>query len=780
MEFGQRMGLPAALSALPLAPLASDYRALVALQRDCGVRHAGEALVRRGGRLRVLDGLFASVGQRGWRRVDADELRSLQAERPSCGGLLSRLAEIDARDVTALRRVVLYQLLELLHARPPGPDGRTAAPPAAALGVDAGECRALVRAAELHPRLSAAQRAAVELLPDARLTRELRRAAELARPLAPLAGHDHELDRLVRGVADDLSRTDRELRAARRAEAAGEEETARAHCLRAVQLCADDPGSLRGLVRTHRPAEPDPAAGAGAGAAAGTPAATLLPELTGATVRLTWPELDGTTEWRILRLTRTEDGPATVSELGRVPGSSAVGGGDADNAAEDSRPPLGQEVRYASLPLRDGLLAGAPRVSRPLLVAPEVAGLTLAAGRGQVAADWLRPPGAEAVVVVRTGPDGRRDTRVVGDPGATGANAFTAHDLAVGEHTFRISCRYRTPSGRDVESAGVEARCTVERWPEPVRELTATPDDRLGGVRFSWTGGEDAEVRLVEWPDAVSAPEPGGLLASTALPAPLAWSRAQNDPDVLLPPPGELLRVSAVSVLGNCAVMGPGVSIRALVTVTALRAERLGRDSARVVFEWPTGAGLVRVCWEQDGARQQRSVSRSAYLREGLRLPVGPSRVRLTAGTAHPESADVTTVVPAAAETMLPADIALSYRLVPPARLSLRKRSVTVQIELSAPNSGSPGPDSDADAPELPEFVLVARTLDGRGTVRPRHPADGTTLLRLSGAQLRRPSRGHEIPLDACRRPYAVRGFLIGEQAAVRLEEPSPTSLVVR
>jgi hypothetical protein len=81
---------------------------------------------------------------------------------------------------------------------------------------------------------------------------------------------------------------------------------------------------------------------------------------------------------------------------------------------------------------------------------------------------------------------------------------------------------------------------------------------------------------------------------------------------------------------------------------------------------------------------------------------------------------------------------------------------------------------------DLPEFVLVARSAEP--PLRPRGPADGTTVLRLSGAQLRLAGRvACELDPGACRPPYALRGFLLGPRAdAVRLEEPAPTTLVMR
>jgi hypothetical protein len=93
-----------------------------------------------------------------------------------------------------------------------------------------------------------------------------------------------------------------------------------------------------------------------------------------------------------------------------------------------------------------------------------------------------------------------------------------------------------------------------------------------------------------------------------------------------------------------------------------------------------------------------------------------------------------------------------------------------LRVTLSAPEGG--------DGHDAPEFVCVARS----GTLRPRSAADGTTLLRIPGTDLLRLGTvEQELPAAPCPAPYTLRGFLLGEHAAsVRLEEPSPATLVVR
>lgn len=741
LGFGHHLGLPRALSlsGLPLSPLVPRYRELVAEQHTSGLRHIGEALVARGGHLRVLDGLYVPRAPRGWRRADGAELRRAAAHGTGTAGLLRKLAELNSRDPAALRRVLLYQLIELLQDHPRGGEPATAV----SLGVDADEAAALVHAARMRGRLSPRQRAAAEGLQDEWEGGRLRSAVRLAAQLPSEAGQDPFLDRRLKEITAAESEADAALDEAHRLEDEGDTAAAGVRYLRAARLAADCRHALSGLVRTHRPT-------------AGAPGA-LRAGLGRDSVQLSWAGEDASSDgrhWRVIRLTRVVGGPPSVDEVqGRAKGAGA----------RDGAPPLGGRVRYAAIPLRGSLIDGPPLVSEPLLVAPEATDLRITDGRERIDATWTRPPGATGVTVVLTGPDGGRN-EAAGQEGG-----FTARGLRTGEYRVRVRCLYRDADGREVASPGVEASAGVRPWPEPVRTLGAAPLD--GGVRFTWTGGENAEVRLVEWPG--DAPVPGTELASPVadLPAPLAWRRAAG---ALVPPSGALVRVTAVAVLGECAVAGPSVRVEAPRPVTGLTAERSAGGLTRVTFDWPADVGLVTVVTEQNGHRAEHRVVRSVYLREGLYVPAGPSALRLTASAA-PRAADATVVPPVATGIALPADIAITYRIVPGARRPLRRRPVTVRVTLSSPDGGP--------AADLPEFVLVARPGDrASAPLRPRHCSDGTTVLRLSGAELHRSGTvEREIAPGACRPPYALRGFLLGGDSAssVRLEEPSPATLVM-
>ncbi|WP_307535501.1 hypothetical protein [Streptomyces sp. V3I8] len=753
-EFGHHLGLPHALAALPLAPLVPGYPRLVAAQRAAGLRHLGELLAPAG--LRVLDGLFVPAGPRGRRRVDATVLSGLRtgpgrAAGPA-GDLAAELAALHRRDPQALRGVLLYQLIELLQDHPSGHHPATAE----TLGIHADEAAGLVAAARARPALDSGQRTAAESLADAWAEHRLRRAHRLLERLPPY-GRDPSLTTLRTTLARRLRNADAALDAARAAERAGDREAATQEYLRALRLAADDRRALFGLVRIHRP-RPGEESGD----------EPLGRELRPDSVALTWDAADPEVAWRILRLRRAARGGTEVHEID-------TGADGARGTAEDRAAPLGSVVRYVVLPLREGRVDGVPLVARELPVTPEVRELVLTDGRERVEGTWRPPPGATEVTVERTGPDGRAA------PLPCGTVRFTAAGLPPGRHRFRVVCHYRTPEGRVVASRGVVATRTVHRWPDPVTTLTATAEG--GAIRFAWSGAAGAagaagsdgtEVRLVCWPGEV--PLPGTELAVCDVPGPLPWPRQEGDEGLLCPPPGTHAEVAAVAVLGERAVAGPAVTVEAPAAVTGLTARRQADGQVQVVLDWPEGTGQLTVSWSERGGRTgERAVAAHQYRRQGLRLPVGRGGVRIRAVPA-PRTSGAVAALPAGAETVLPPDASVAYRLVPAPRRVLRRGSPLLRVTLSSPDGEVP---ADGEPPlRLPEFVCVARS----GTLRPRGPADGTTVLRIAGDELlARRTVEHELAPAPCPAPYTLRGFLLGADAAsVRLEEPSPATLVVR
>ncbi|MFI8390066.1 hypothetical protein [Streptomyces sp. NPDC085540] len=828
-DFGHAIGLPRALPGLPLSPLVGAYGELLAVQQTIGLSHLGELLVPPGGRLRVLDGIFAVTGPGRRRHVGTGVLRSLRQDRPepAAARLLERLAAIQEADPAALRRILLYQLTHLLQDHPEGELPATAA----GFGVDPAEATALVRAAARRARLDGGQRVAAEnLLDDVREHRI--RSADRRAALLPPAGEDRPLAALLDDLAVRVKAADTELAVARRAEEQGDPERACVHYEEAAALAGDCPRAVRGLVRTYRPGPGDP----------GPMVSALVPD----GVELRWPVGDfGDARWRVVRLTRGEPADSPLAEVAGRP----VGGVLVDRGAG-----IGEEVRHVALPLRaDGAVDGPPLIAAPLAVAPVVTEAAAVDGNGWIEGGWTAPAGAARCEVTLTGPQGPVP---VPPPARAGLReTLRAPGLAPGRYELAVRARY-APVGRadhGAVSAAVTVAVTVHAWPDPVLTLTARARE-AGGVEFRRTGGEGAEVRLVEWPGA--APAERAELTTAELPPPLHWvgpdptcptgnGPVGNGPDrnspggngptgngptgngpggnsptgsgpggngptgssptgsgpggsgpggsgpvsVGHPPPGSLTTVSAVAVLGARALAGPSVLVEAPLPVTGLALRRAAPDLVEVGFDWPGTAGTVTAAVIQDGRRTDFAVARSVFLREGLRLPVTPAALSVEAHAAPRSTRSVLAPAGGDARAELPADVAIAYEVVPGARRGLRRGPAVLRVTVRAPG-GAPGPD-------LPGFVLVARGDGSRNPPRPGSPSGGTAVCRVTGAELAAAAAGTgtgigtgtgtgtvERPIDtavAPGRPYALRGFLLGGAAAsVRLEEPPLPSLVVR
>ncbi|MEU9857602.1 hypothetical protein [Streptomyces sp. NPDC047974] len=781
--FGERLGLPGALGPLPLAPLAPEYGKLTEGQRAAGLRYAGEALTdpqeRADGSafVSVLDGVALCTPRRR-RLVDEAALLDRADARPAHAPVLRLLAAIRRQDPALLRRVLLYQLLPLARQ---GADG---------LGLDPAELALLAKASRALPDLDGRQRTAAEALAPLWSRRRLRACAHAVTALGPDALRaDPWLGALDARLRRRLDRCDRDLAAAGSA-APADPAGAEAGYLRVLAVASDDDEAVRGLIRL------------GAVPASADAPLTALP-VEGGRVALAWPTRPGV-RWRVLR---DAPGPDRATP---VPGT----GGTASTAV-DADPPVGLRVRYAAFPVEDGRPTGVPLVSHPLLVAPDAEEAVLEDGPARIAVRWRRPRTATATVLTLTGP-GALTLRHTADhtAGHTEEHVFTG--LEPGAYRVLLTARHSSPSGEPVDSPGVLRTVTVHPWPRPLTALTADagPEE---GVRFTGRGAEGAEVRLVVWPEG-TAPAPGTELRADTLPAPLPWAR-YGAPGHTVPEVAFAGLVSAVTVLGERALAGPGVRLDVPGPVGAPRAVREPGGQVRLLFDWPSGAGAVTAAWPGGDLR----ISRSAYVREGLRLPLGPGPSRVTLrphvpepgdgpagdgdargagrdiadGTAGPggtgarssgagtggragdgsaggggRSRTARTVVGvrrAPVGVDVPGEAVVRYRLLT-RRRGLRAR-VPYAVEVSA--------EGHDPAVPLPELVLVHQT-----AVRPRHAEDGTVLLRIDGAALARaPLQTLELPPvpDLSRPPYALRAFLLGDGAgAVRLEEPALTTLVVR
>lgn len=181
--------------------------------------------------------------------------------------------------------------------------------------------------------------------------------------------------------------------------------------------------------------------------------------------------------------------------------------------------------------------------------------------------------------------------------------------------------------------------------------------------------------------------------------------------------------------------------------------------------------GRVAATVEQDGARSVHHVTRSAYVREGMFVDVTSSAFSVSLSAAH-RTADAVLVPP-------PAATRGSWRTSSSATASF---PAPVEDCAAGPRCcGFPCPVRVKYRTGCRSSSWWREPPHGRDPIRPLNHTDGTPLLRLDGSALS-VGRPVELPLPTSLRPPCVlRGFLIGDgAAAVRLDEPSPTTLVVR
>ncbi|MGW6458864.1 hypothetical protein ACWF94_23590 [Streptomyces sp. NPDC055078] len=847
-DFGHLLGLPAAVPPLPLSPLVPEAAELFAEQRGLGLRHAVDALFpgvpADGVRFRILDGLRIPGRGHHWRTVNDRALAGARdgwladpaVDRAAVASLFARYGRILEADPMGLRRLALYELTGLLREHPRG----CVAVAARELGVDPGEAEALAVATELRPARTAGARESAEHILDAWRTDRLRKAHDYATRLGDPGG-DQRLARLLRRIDRRRAQVTALLADGDRFDRAGDPAAASAVRLRAARAAVDDPTVLDALLR-------------GPGAAG---ALTVTARVRTDGVRVEWSGAPG--PYRVLRggpghwaelapataATALTDATAPLGERVRYailpldvpPGppqdSAAPGPGDpyapdgpGDPGTRDrsdrpdglfgGRPggdPADPPVAHiqADPPVALNLVGNSrmthspsahspsahsarirelPTVSAPLLIAPDIADPRLTDARARVTAHWRTPPGVCGISVERHRPGSGPV------PFDADQDGFTDRPLPPGEYRYTIRCRYRTAGGREALSPGVSVAATVRPWPAPVTGLDLVAGEE-GVITATWTGGAGAEIRLLELPGPI--PAPGTDLLAHELPGPPGWERFPVDHGIALRPPrGIRTRLTAVSLLGERACAGPTVSVELPSPVERLTVRRETADEVRVTFDWPGDADRVLVRWEQSGQRHQRTVTRSAFrTRGGLELAVTPAGARFTAEALTFDDADV--VIPAGpgATVLLPPHLAVRYDLVKPGWRAGRRRRVVVRAEYAA-TAG----EGEPDPPQLPDFVLVARSagpgngarggpgIGARGGAgrkpppRPRDPGDGATVLRLSGAEIgggEPVQRDIDLAAAGEPAPYSLRAFLLGPRAdTARLEEPPHERLVVR
>lgn len=476
------------LPELPVQPPVRTFRSLRDNLRTRGAVFSPEVVFGAGrlaGGFTVVDGFRLADGgvlddaalDEAVARVQVEPLTEGKAAAESVLGVLRSCGSRAGRDA-----VVLWEVAEDLRARPAEVGEAALARPWVRRGLLESEAALLAAAVRRRPagsdRIARAEREVRDLLADDQLRQAQAAAADLPA--------DHGLAAQVRERAarvDELSaRAEAALREGR------DEEAARA-LADACALAADDEALVARL-----------------GEVPPLPPREVRARVEGRGAVVVWrpsPSLVGRIGYRVLR--RVGRGGREVP-VGEVNGTELI----------DPGLPVGAEVRYTVAAVREGRGLSEPVATDPVLLAPEVADLSVHAGERDVSGSWRVPPEAVRVEVVRgegAPPRGGDGVRV-----ATDGMGFRDPDVRPDvEYYYRVRAVYLTSGGSACGSEGLVRRVVPGPPPPPVEDLLVVPDDE-GGFTASWTPPARGRVSLrtapapPPWPPGARVP-PADLAA---------------------------------------------------------------------------------------------------------------------------------------------------------------------------------------------------------------------------------------------------------------------------
>ncbi|MER5304455.1 hypothetical protein ABT039_34005 [Streptomyces lasiicapitis] len=702
-------GTPPPLPVLPQFPGMRGYTQLRTAIRDLGFRHAAE-LLREPGRQRAASGVFGTLpkaetddgfrvldglwfpGRGGfWQRVDVpfvqrarDAWQTSADPRALTAAAVTDTLETLARDdPMGLRRVVLWELCCLLKdgaTKGSGPNGgrteqgssrkggakqgaATTADDVAALGVHRSEARLLAAAVDAVFPADGKPRRAAEEFNDVWPSLRLRRAEHVA-DLLPAAPDDHVLAARLGGLRARSAKVRFLAYAARRSQECGDPRAASAAWLRALRQATDAPELRAGLLRAATALADAPS----------TPAE--------AAVTVTKDDRRVGLTWRTAHAPRTHPAPVTYTVLLFPDGAPERATKVAEVTQVDPHAqeltvhhpdaPVGRALRYAVLPLRGDRVAGVPRVTAPVVIAPDVKDLTAAPVPGGIRLRWRPHRAAVEVEVRRHGP---ADTGPPHGPTVVPCAGDGAVDsaAAVGTYTYEVRCGYPAPGGRRAWSDGVRVTARVEEWPTPVEKLTAERVGEAGDrVLLRWKPARRGRSTLLPWPEGPVAAGTDvserfarvatGLAAGgdapdlrPEAPHPRWWDAPAQQLEVPPVPPAGRLRMTAVSVLGDRAVAGASVVVEHPDAVRDLTVRRVSADRARVRFSWPEPAVLVLVSWHDATRGVAHRVARSRHRAEGGAVELAVPETACTVSVTPLPRPDAVAVPTPPAHTELPA-----------------------------------------------------------------------------------------------------------------------------
>ncbi len=521
-----------------------------------------------------------------------------------------------------------------------------------------------------------------------------------------------EVRERVRAAAqrvDDLAaRAQREI-AANRPEIAAELLTT------AVREAADDT-DLAGRLRMLAP-PPVPAVRAGTAA--------------GDRVAISWTPSPARTGGVSYQVVRTRQRPAGSAGDGEV-----IGRTDGNELA-DPGAPAGDDLHYTVFATRSEGVWSPGATAGPVSLLPEVTGVSTVADESSVRVTWTARADATGFTVLR-------------EPGAVpvraGRSGFADEELEPG-----IEYSYLIQVGYPARSAGITVTAMPQAAPTEVPDLAVEPlpGQDPGRLRLAWTLPASGDVRLrssahrPRWSRGVQITN-AELTAYGKEVLGRTDSAANRRAALTVPMPAGRVFVTAFSVGGGRAVVGPTVTVTNIAPVTELRARRVG-PVVRLSWTWPEGVALVRVRWWPEDGSPEHAEQLDCWLRAyrddgGLQLTTGVRAVRISVATVSRDGEGETVGTPAGLRVG-GSGVPVHYKFTQAGTFRRKTR-----LELSA----------DQACP-LPDLVVV----QSPGRVVPLRPDQGTPVARIPAQRLE-PGRPVtvEVPVQSARGPYRLGCFV--------------------
>lgn len=743
---------------LPRVPDVVDATGVQDALRVLQRRHVAEFLLDgRSEPFQVVDGLCYVAGSFRVKPFGQAELNSLRAKwrserdttkQAAALWLLDTLDSLLASDEMGLRHLALAQLTELLRERlSAGVSLEDLPSEAAALGVAPKEAGYLAFA--VVESNSATRRLYDEVSDALRLGRLREAHGRLAK--LPRDVEDPDLLELTQRVGTVITTARARIREGRALEEAGDlEEAARAY-LAAAEHVSDHPKLFEALARCG-PASPT----------------SLHAAPSGHSVELSWPASSswaGKIDYRVVCGVRAA--PSSAEEGRAVVETDEV-------SANHAAAPIGCELWYAVFARRSrnwwsdtGARAG------PVVLTPGVTGLRSKMRNCEVQIRW-DPPQSGRVVVSRTegATPGSPDSGVPLSAEQPGRLRDVGLTPGVTYH-YRFVTLFELASGQLLESPEQVLTIKADLDPVPVNDLTVMVDRERSMAILRWGEGANGSVQFME---AASRPTmAAGVLLSTNSLGRLEGSlhtAPRSTFSMEIPLVAGRRFLTPVTIRGERAAIGTSRVVATQAPVSGLSLRRF-RGEIRALWEWPahctevnvlTRPGVVPAAGDPEATKLV--IARSTYeIQGGCRLPLpnGTHGVSIAAVGNVDGEAILSPPVTALVEP-LGSNASVRYELRKKCGFGRARRIVRLETD-------DPVPPID--------FVLLARP----GTTRPLEASDPlcAEVLRLDDLEVTPEAPvEREVDLRHLRRPYYLRGFVVGQAAgAVDVRDPYREQLAV-